>query len=247
MTTTTLSRRLTLGVLCACALALPLAAQAKPATLEVSGEGQVQIVPDRAGLNATLWEKTPLRDEGESAAPGELEQARSALERRMSQLIDTLVAAGVARERIHAGSISIQPEMLYASSDGQPNRSRISVERPIQLDIEQLDRLPTVLEALTQAGVDRLDGVSYDVADRGAVEDRALAAAVARAEGKARAIAASLSLELGPVLEAVEGEAPHFQPRMMAMAESRAADAVDYNPGEIGVEARIILRYALEE
>lgn len=219
------------------------------AHLEVQAHASVDVTPDRATLTATLWEKTPPRTADDNEQADALQQARQRLEQRTSQLLKSLDQTGLKRDRLQAGSVSVQTEWLgNRSSSGEDNderRMRLSVERPITIDVQDLSRIPGIVDALFAAHVDRLDGIRYDVADRNSVEDRALQQALERAHEKAQLMAKTLGTHTGRVLSIQETNSPMFKPMMARVAAESDSSNASYNPGTISVDAGVIVDWAL--
>lgn len=239
-------------------IATPLAASAAepptPRHLDVQARAELEVVPDRATLSARLWEHTPaIAREGDGRHDSRaLAEARQRLEERAAALIRTLEAAGVERDAIRAGSLRVQPETLHRPRDEDDETTpmtRTRLERPFRVTLDALDRLPTALDALTEAGVDALDGVTYDLADRDAATDEALSRALQRARHKAELMAEGLGVELGGVISVTEQQAPVFQPRMMAMsADARErGGAAEYRPGTIDIDAAVNVSWEIED
>ncbi|GGX96057.1 hypothetical protein GCM10007160_24420 [Litchfieldella qijiaojingensis] len=222
--------------------------------LHIQAQTTLEVVPDRATLNARLWERTPaiaVRDDTQTD-PKALREARERLETRTGELIRTLEEAGLESESIRAGSLSVRPEHIPGQrrdNGEQDNLVRTHLERPVTLAIEDIEQLPTILDALTQAGVNALDGVEYDLSDRDAAIDRALAQALEKARHKAELMADTLDVSLGKVVHVRESQAPIFTPRMMAMhadaMESQGA-APEYRPGKISIDAGVEVSWEIE-
>ncbi|USZ50912.1 SIMPL domain-containing protein [Halomonas sp. DN3] len=245
-----------LGLALASLAATPsLAAESPtPRYLDIQAQSELKVAPDEATLNARLWELTPaIAQEKDSGDHGQaLAEARQRLEDRAAELISALEDAGLSREAINAGSLRVQQEMLHQTRQGNDNpipMVRTRLERPVTLAISDLDSLPTLLDALTEAGVNALDGVSYDLADRDAASDRALTQALERARAKAELMADALGVELGEVIHVSETNAPVFQPRMMAMRADMAESGgnADYSPGSLTIDAGVQVRWGLAE
>ncbi|WP_431026018.1 SIMPL domain-containing protein [Halomonas sp. H5] len=240
-----------LGLLVGALLATPALAQDSPdRQLNVQAQATLEVVPDKATLSARLWERTPLLAVDATPDPAALGEARARLEERTGELIRTLEAAGLDGEMINAGSLQVRPDQVHSQHDGEREvRVRTQLERPIQLSLSDLEQVPTILDALTEAGVDALDGIQYDLVDRDAATDRALAQALERARHKAELMAETLGVELGGVLRVQETQAPVFMPRMMSaradMAESGGAPA-EYRPGRIAIDAGVDVSWEIE-
>lgn len=250
-----LSRHLLLGATLALAplMAGTALAEEPRSRLDVQAEAQVDVVPDRATLSARLWERTPAiaqRDEVTSD-PDALREARDRLEERSATLIRTLEEAGLERDAITAGSLSVQPEHIASPQRGDQEREtliRTRLERPFQIQVDDLDQLPVLLDALTEAGVNALDGVTYDLSDRDAATDEALVKALEKARHKAELMAETLGVSLGPVLTISETQAPVYAPRMMAMsaAAMESAPQAEYRPGTLTIDASVNVSWSLE-
>ncbi|WP_136066760.1 SIMPL domain-containing protein [Modicisalibacter radicis] len=221
--------------------------------LQVQAQSELRVAPDMATLDARLWERTPsvAQDGSEQADPEALSEARDRLETRTGELIRQLENQGIDSAAISAGSLSVRPD--YIQQPGQNGDSgqtlvRTQLERPISLRIDDLSRLPTILDALTQAGVDALDGVTYDLKDRDAATDKALSQALEKARHKARLMAETLDIQLGRVVQVEETGAPRYSPQMMSMRsdamESKAAP--EYRPGEITLDASVRVAWEIE-
>jgi uncharacterized protein YggE len=224
-----------------------------PHRLDVQAEAELSVVPDRATLEARLWEHTPAVARGDDVDrdPAALREARERLEARAAELIRHLEAQGVARESITAGSLQVRPQQLpgLRGDEGErEDRVRTRLERPVRIEVEDLARLPGLLDALTKAGVNALDGVSYDLADRDAATDRALVKALEKARHKADLMAGTLGITLGEVIAVSETRSPVFQPRRMAMSADtmESAPAVEYRPGNITIDAGVSVSWSIE-
>ncbi|MGQ4879475.1 SIMPL domain-containing protein [Billgrantia sp. LNSP4103-1] len=224
------------------------------ARLDVHAEAQLDVVPDRATLSARLWERTPAvaRHDDDTDADA-LRQARDRLEERATGLIQALEDAGVERDDISAGSLSVQPEYVPAPrrSDGDGDQemlTRTRLERPFEVRVDDLERLPGLLDALTAAGVNAMDGISYDLTDRDAATDEALVKALEKARRKGELMARTMGVSLGAVAGISETRPPVYAPRMMAMsADAReSAGQAEYRPGTIVIEAGVSVSWEIE-
>lgn len=232
----------------------PPAQQSLERRLEVSAQHTLDVAPDMATLNARLWERTPARaaDAAREADPEALKEARTRLEERMGKLIRTLERQGLSRDAIQAGSLSVQPNYVQGpiNAEDQPERQvRTQLTRPITLTLDDIDALPDLLDTLTSAGVDSLDGVSYDLKDRRAASDKALALAIDRAKAKATLMAERLGVDLGHVVLVKETQMPRFQPQMMMRSADTASKEMtsEYRPGQIEIDAEVAVHWTIAD
>ncbi|QEM81038.1 SIMPL domain-containing protein [Halomonas binhaiensis] len=223
--------------------------------LDVQAQAQLEVAPDEATLNARLWELTPaIAQEDDSGDSGQaLSDARQRLEKRAAALVTALEKAGLKRDAIRAGSLQVNQEVIQRPQRGGDTPAepmvRTRLERPVTLSISDLSSLPVILDALTEAGVNSLDGVGYSLADSDAAKDEALGKALARARQKAELMAQSLNVELGDVISVSEAPMPGFQPKMMAMrAEAGGASSpAEYRPGTITIDAGVNVRWEIDQ
>lgn len=235
---------------------------ARTPSLQVQAQSTLEVTPDRATVRARLWEDTPAVDLTEVKQRQQHQkarrEARDTLEARAASLIDALEDdTGIDRDAISAGSLGVHPRRDDARGSGQDEDrqplTRTRLERPITVQLGDLDRLEDVLGALMAADVNRLDGVTFDLKDRQAATDRALAQALEKARHKAGLMADTLDVDLGRVQHVEETRSPGFSPRMMsASADSRskaeaASPTTEYRPGTIDVEAGVSVEWVLED
>ncbi|TDX32335.1 uncharacterized protein YggE [Modicisalibacter xianhensis] len=231
-----------------------IAPQELPQRIQVQAQAEISVAPDMATLQARLWERTPAIAQAAASRtnPEALAQARERLEKRTGELIRALERAGLDSSAISAGSLLIRPDYVQAPSrqgESEAPLVRTQLERPISVRIDTLDRVPTILDALTQAGVDSLDGINYELKDRDAASDQALAKALQKARGKAQLIADTLGIELGQVQNVQENTPPTFAPRMAAMRADGMESKMqaEYRPGEITIETAVSVDWGIAE
>ncbi|CAM4103951.1 SIMPL domain-containing protein [Vreelandella rituensis] len=226
-----------------------------PPSLNIQAEASVDVEPDKATLKARLWEHTPAVAQHDNQAQDSdaLAEARQRLEQRASKLIGHMEEIGLARDAIKAGSLNIQPEHVNGPSQNDKEREtlvRTRLERPIEVALNDLQRLGDVLDALVEAGASSLDGVQFDLKDREAATDEALVKALEKARHKAQLMADTLDITLGEITQVQETQSPVFAPRMMSMRadsmESSGAQA-EYRPGTIRIDAGVNVQWAITE
>lgn len=250
----------------AAALSLPNLAMASTSPeretgrVHVNASGQVEAAPDKATLRAQLWEQTDYVDaERENRlSPGDMQGARRTLEERAREVIQALEDMGIVSRQINAGSLSVRQIETYRRLDNGDHQRLVAtrVERPIEITLHDLERVPNVLDALTEQGVNQLGNIQYGLQDADGMRRQALAAAIENARLEAEVLASGLGIALGRVLEVrpEAGGPGHIPPQPMARgltmeAASAPADATaaEYRPGETTVEARTSVTWEIEE
>ncbi len=123
---------------------------------------------------------------GVESASANLAEAQNDAFTRMQSVIDAIVAQGVAREDIKTRSINISTEY------DQQDRTRIRAYRvssSVQVQIRNVSTTSQVIDAAVAAGANRVDGISFAVADQTPFKDQARALAMADARRKADQLA----------------------------------------------------------
>lgn len=230
----------------------PHADQAR--TVHVRADASVDIPPDMATIHATLREQTPAvpADTQSSTDASVLGQSRGQLEDRVGNLIRSIEKAGIAEKDISAGSLNISPETFTqgGDSDHQGQRMvRTRLQRPVTLTVHDLDKVPQIIDALTQAGVDNLSGVDYSLENPDEASDKALQQALERAKAKAELMVGSLGAKLSKVNKVEEVSNSPVGPRvMMARAASPASSksAPEYRKGQISRKASVDVTWSVD-
>ena len=219
------------------ALAVPAAAQDSPPTLSANGEGIENAAPDIAIV--TLGVLT------------QADTARAALDANnaeMEKVIQTVRGETIADKDIATSGFSVGP--VYAQDpqprpDGSLEPPRIvgyQVSNQVRIVIRDLDKTGTVLDKAVTAGANQAASISFDIDDRKALTDKAIAAAIADATRKAELMAEAAGVRLVRVLNVSAGEGGGF-PRFEAAAMS--AKAVPVMGGELAISANASLVFEI--
>ena len=214
---------LLLGV--AAAMAPAFAQQAAPvSSIRVSGDSQVTAQPDRVQIE--LGVTTRATHSAEAAA----QNARA-------------VAAVLAAVRQAAGpsavlktiSYALNPNYQYHTSGGEPTITGYSASNVVQVTLDELAKIGSVIDSATQAGANQVQGIQFTLRDQDAVRAEALREAATRARAEAEVLAAALNLKVLRVLT-VEEASPQIIPvrAHMAVARTAASAAEVATPVEAG-------------
>jgi uncharacterized protein YggE len=226
-------------VLLAAALILPTAAMAAdapaPRTINVQGAATIYAKPDMASASAGI--------ESRGATPDE---ALSANTKVMNSLMTAIKRYGVAERDIETTGFNVSPVYGQQTPRGTMNIEGYQVTNQVTVRLRDLNKLGNLLSSLVEAGANRLNGVSFGVADPAKLQDDARKAAVADAKRRADLFAAAAGVKVKRVLSISEsgGVAP---PMPMAMRAMKAgAEAVPVAGGEQAISAAINAVYEIE-
>lgn len=225
-----------LGALCLISVLFsqPMAAQEMTRQITVTGQAQVDAVPDMALL--TLGVTT----QAETAAEAMGENAR-----KMTEIQAQLTQAGIAARDIQTRQLQLNPEYTRPRDGTARTLVGYRASNLVQVRVRDLDGLGAVLSAVTEAGLNTLNGLSFAVQDPDPLIEEARKRAVADALARAKLYTDGLNVTLGPVLRIDEhGQGP--RPMPMARAEMALASDVPVSAGEVGYGASVTVVFGLE-
>jgi uncharacterized protein len=231
-------RRLVLSVLVGAWLAGGAMAQtmAQPEReIVVTGEGRVEVAPDMATVTGGV------ETQAETA-----EAALRANAERMQAVIEAVTAAGVAREDLQTNQIGLFPVYREQESGGwTPEVIGYIARNMVAVRVREIPRVGAVLDAMAAAGANRMEGISFGIAEPGVHLDAAREAAVADARRKAELLAEAAGVGLGPVL-GIRETRPFDEPfPMRAQADLAMESAVA--EGTLTLEAMVEMVLAIAE
>lgn len=237
------------------ALAATESTQREPGRLTVSSSTHIEATPDIAIISGKLTEYTPfvLNQDAHKPSRASADKARQRLEDRMGYLIRDLESAGIPSRNIQAGTLSASRSHQYRPAkdgDGNERWFRTRIDRPISIELHNLERVTEAMDMLSKAGIDTIHGVSYDINNRERYEEAVLAKAVRKAKAEAQIMAAGLDSQLVRVLNVQKGAihrpAPMAMMRSKAMMDSAESQPAEYRAGELDISANVTVTWEIE-
>lgn len=218
-------------------LAGPVAAMADEPLRNVSveGIGRVEAVPDMAVVQIGVQREA--REAGSAMAA-----ASDAMTAVLAQVQD----AGIAPGDIQTMRIGLDPRWRHANDGSAPRVVGYVASNDLSVTVRDLDLLGALLDAVVSDGANAMNGLSFDVADREALEDAARVAAVEDARRKAGMIAEAAESALGSVISLSEGSFGGGPPIMMQTAEAMRS-SVPVAAGQIDVVVSVRAVFALAD
>jgi len=226
------------GLLSAAALAAPSAAGAQTATsdpvfaattLNLSAHGETQVTPDQATITLGVQTKAM------SARDAMAQNAQ-----RMSAVIAALRGAGIAAKDIRTSNINLQAQYAYAPNTA-PKLTGYEAANDVTITVEDLARLGPAIDAVTEAGANQINGISFGLKAPGPAEDAARLEAVKALRAKADLYAQAAGYHIARLVNLSEGGGYQPQPlRVMAASKMRSAAApTPVEAGELTVSADV--------
>lgn len=197
----------------AAALVVPAAAQAADPTLSVVGQGTAFVTPDTADISASVTKTSTSAN-----------AARDDVARRTDDLLGALDGLGVPRVDITTSSVGITRQTYKKRP-----KVRYTARSSLSIHLTDAAKAGPVLDALTAAGADDVDGPNFGFSNPSAGQAQAEAAALADARSRADAAAAAVGLRVVGVqaidLDPGEGLSPVLTDSAKASGTAAAPQA----------------------
>jgi len=217
-------------------LAPPARAQSDAGTVVVTGEATITRAPDVARVVFAV----EARDRDPKAAQGSAAGTMSSVQAALRQ-------AGLGEDALRTLSYDLEPEYDYVK-DHRELRDYVARNR-MEARVDAIPRVGAVVDAAVGAGATSVDGLSFDLKDRRAVEREALKAATADAWSRAQAAASGVGRSVDHVLRIEEPGAessPRPQPMLAMRAGGPAAAPPPISAGSVEITARVVLTALLK-
>ena len=181
---------LVVGLLASCSTAATPAVESKPSrSMNVSGTGQVTLVPDIASINIGVHTEADL-----------VNDALSENTAQANAIASILKNLGVEEKDIQTSNFNVYPADRYDPMTGQVQSRYFVVDNTVTVIVRDLSSLGDVLSAVVDAGANNIYGITFDVEDRDEAVAQARLLAIQNAKEKAQEIADAAGVELGDLL-----------------------------------------------
>jgi uncharacterized protein YggE len=226
-----------------------------PRTISVSGEAQVNVVPDQVII--TLGVETVDRVLATSKAKND---------ERMTAILDVIKRFEIPQEKVQTDYIGIEPR--YTSTYAQSDFIGYFVRKNVVITLTDLTKFEGLLSALLESGANYVMGVNFRTSDLRKYRDQARELAITAAKEKAEALAGALGQKIGKPLTISEEPVGYWsyysswwggygsgggmsQNVMQNAAPSGGNGAPDASttiaPGQIAVTARVNVIFELTD
>ena len=209
----------------------------QPGILTVSGEGEVNAVPDAAQLSAGVT--TQARTAAEALA---------ANTKAMNEVFATLKKFGIPEKSIQTSNFNVSPQYTpyQPNATEAPRITGYQVSNNVTVKVDDLSKLGAALDALVSSGANQVGGVSFTVSNPKPLMTQAREAAVKDALDRAQTYAKAAGLELGRVLTLNEGGGEGPRP-VYAMVTAMRAEAapVPVAAGEQTISANVTMSFEI--
>jgi hypothetical protein len=161
-----------------------------PRIISVTGNAEIKVAPDEVSL--TL---------GVDSIDKDLAIAKADNDRRIKKLLNLAHAAGVDPKNIQTSALTIGPEY---SDEKIPKLLGYQASQTVTVTLTELSKYEDLMTNSLKAGVNRVDGINFFVADPKKYRAEARLQAVRAAREKAKAMATELGQTIGKPWEVTE-------------------------------------------
>jgi len=186
-----------------------------PRTITVTGHGEASGTPDSAVVSAGVTSVA-------KTAAGALSANASAMQR----VFGALKSLGVPDEHVQTTNFSVEPQYAPYNSN-VPGDQRITgyqVNNQVTVSIDHVSNVGPTIDALTGAGANQMNGISFTIHDPKPLLEHARGDAVDDATARAKTLTSAAHVTLGPILSISESSGneprPVFAARLMKQADA---------------------------
>jgi uncharacterized protein YggE len=210
----------------------------RPRTISVTGTAEIKVAPDEVILML-----------GVDSRDKDLSVAKTDNDQRVKKLLNLAHAAGVDPKNIQTSALTMGPEY---SDERIPKLLGYQVSQVVTITLTDLSKYEDLMTNSLKAGVNRVDGINFVVAEPSKYKEDARLEAIRAAHEKASAMAAQLGQTLGKPWEITEEPNDDYSPRMNANFLAGVRDATmpqeesTVAGGQVMIRASIRVSFQLE-
>lgn len=196
-----------------------------------SGEGLVTAAPDRAFVSISAESRAKLP----KVAQQQNAQAMTAVQKQLK-------AAGISGDAVRTITLDLQPEFDY--NDGKQTLRGYVARNTIEARVDEIAKVGEVVDAAVTSGATSVSNIRFDLKERQAAQQRALAEAVTDARARADALAKAAGVSINRIVRIEDQSEQNMPPpRPMAQFRMAAADAATtpVAAGQLEIRARVVL------
>src|SRR5690554_175744 len=203
--------------------------------ISVSGEGKVKVVPDEAIISIAVETK------GEESAKVKKENDAS-----IDKVLKFLKSTKIDQKNIKTERVSLYPQYDY-----QKKKNYHFASQTISIHLKDLSKYETIMSGLIEAGVNRVNEVTFQSSEIEKLKSEARKLAVADAKKKAQDFAEALGQKVGKAIVVSDNSQPVYNPPMYrnVMMEAKMEGDMSQETlaiGEMEINTNVNITFVLE-
>lgn len=213
-----------------------LAATSDSPHISVSATASMEVAPDIANISFDV------NGRGNNAS-----EAATASAAKMDNVRRLLLGCNLTREDIITTSYTIYPEL-----DNKGKTKGYIARNSLAIKVKDITKVGTVIDKLSSAGIDSINNVTFDVANKSLYRNKLLAEAVEKARQEAAVVANAGGCSLGKLLSAninSYNNYPRSYANIMLKADAVGAEAAPVTnlvAESINIKASVETVFALQ-
>lgn len=217
--------------------ATTFAEEIHPPIISVSGEGFVEVTPDRATISVGVITR--------EKNPSDVQTANA---KAATNVINSIVALGIERKKISTGNYNFNP--VYRHTDnGKRILEGYEAANSVTVIVDDLNLVGKVIDAALNHGANRVNNLTFGLRNRNIHQDEALRLAVLDAKRKAEVAAAALGKSIVGIrvvsIDSSHIDAPHNYKMARSMAMEDAAAETPIESGTLTCSARVHVEFEI--
>lgn len=217
-----------------------VATQAQEKTIQpqisVSGEGKIKVIPDEAIISIAVETK------GEE----------SSKVKKDNDLVIDKVLKYLKTTKINQKDIKTERVSLYPQYDYQKKKNYYMASQTINITLRDLSQYEVIMDELVKAGVNRINGVTFQSSEIEKLKSDARKQAIADAKKKAEDFAGALGQKVGKAILVSDNSQSFYNPPMyrnVAMSADALGGGMEQETlavGEMEVRTNVNVTFILE-
>jgi uncharacterized protein YggE len=212
--------------------------------LTVRGHAEMATPPDIAVVRM-----------GAVVQQAQADVAQSQVNQIMQRAMLAIGKTGLSASEIQTAGVSLAPVYTTAPPPGttqtllEPRIAAYRASNAVEVHVENLQLVGQVIDAAVAAGANQLEDLSFRIKDDNQVRQQALFQAARQARAKAQTIAEALGVKIIGVQQIQEAGVEIVRPTTFgrqAMAVVETAAPTPVQPGEVRVEANVVVTYQID-
>ncbi|MBB3113169.1 hypothetical protein FHS18_005272 [Paenibacillus phyllosphaerae] len=207
--------------------------------ITVAGQGQIKVTPDVAYITLGVETRATTAKEAQSLNA----KAFAAID----QMLYTTYK--LSKKDVQTTSFYVQPQYQYNEKDGTSKVVSYTATNMVEVTVRDLTQIGAMLDNLSAAGANRIDGVRFDTEKQEQYELQAMEKAMANAKVKAETLAKAAGRSVKQVVNITQGNvssSPIFQGNVMMEAATADKATSSVQAGEITVSTDVTVSYEMQ-
>lgn len=200
----------------------------------VVGTGRVLVEPDIADVTLGVTTRA------ETAEGASVDAAAA-----MAAVVASLLESGIAEADIKTTGLNLNPVYDYETEPAPIVGWELG--NTVNATVRDVEAVADIVDRAIAAGANRIDGISFRVADPSVAESEARSVALADADAKAEELAAAAGLDLGGIISLSEVSLNPQEP-LFAQGDTAGGRgfATPILPGTVEVSVNVSVAYGVE-